>query len=137
MSSNLRHVTGAGRAERGGRVEIQASGFDLLFTPQADPVCAGLQPPECRVDPGDLCRAPLFGRARHGLGLNRVHTRKPANALLIERNRFSAVRGPFAEFGQLVPQSAQARLDIAVSGHISGKPSQSDSPGRSPGQGRP
>ncbi len=137
MSDELGRLTSAGRTQRGGRVEIETAGFDLLFTPQADTVCAALKPLQRRIDADDFGCSPFFGRARHGLDLDGVHTRETADTLLIEGHRFATVGGLLTEFGQLVPQSAEASPDVAIAGHITTKPSQTGARGRSPGGHRP
>ena len=62
---------------------------------------------------------------------------KTADTLLIEGHRFATVGGLLTEFGQLVPQSAEASPDVAIAGHITTKPSQTGARGRSPGGHRP
>jgi hypothetical protein len=96
-------------AKRRRGVGFETPIVDVVTATQAFAKAAIVDAAEGCIYPRDFRDAPLLRRIRHCLGLQRVHARQAADALLIEHHRFAAFSALFAQRIQLGPAGVQQR----------------------------
>jgi len=121
---------GTADAQRGRRVKVQSGRFDILAAAEAFTVAANVDALERSVDAEDLLATPLLGRIGHRLGLERIHPRQSANALLVKCDCRTRFRRLLAEQHKLDAQRGQSVPYRLIASHIRTNPRPASARGR-------
>jgi hypothetical protein len=105
-------LSGACYAARVGWIYGQAADIDFFTAHEAVTELTGLNSPQGGFNSDQLLLASPIGLFRHLLRLHGIHAGKPANAGLIQLNRFGGLPGAFIQIFELFPLLQQALSEL-------------------------